>query len=51
MHQEYPHMVYRDGAVGDDWLIVADADEEAKAASKGYVRLDAPKRRKAKVQE
>jgi hypothetical protein len=48
---EYPHMLYRDGVVGDDWLIVADAEEEAKAARKGYLRHDAPKKRKPKDQE
>lgn len=36
--QEYPHMLYQGGEVGEDWVIVADAAEEAEVAAKGYVR-------------
>ena len=48
---EYPHMLYKDGAVGEDWRIVADAAEETVAAEAGYLRAgESPKRaRKGKA--
>jgi hypothetical protein len=45
---EYPHMLYKDGEIGEDWVIVYDADEEAKATKLGYIRHDAPKPEKRK---
>jgi hypothetical protein len=47
---EYPHMLYKDGEIGEDWVIVYDAEEEAKAVKHGYIRHGAPKpdKRKAK---
>ena len=37
-HQEYPHMLYRDGKVCDDYMIVGDPGEEAAAKKQGYAR-------------
>lgn len=46
-HQEYPHMLYKDGTVGDDFMVVADPGEEAAAAKDGYARADAKATKKA----
>jgi hypothetical protein len=40
---EYPHMLYKDGEIGEDWVIVWNAEEEAKAVKQGYIRHGAPK--------
>lgn len=38
MHQEYPHMLYKAGVVGRDYMVVADPGEEAAAKKDGYFR-------------
>lgn len=38
MHQDYPHMLYLGGKLGAEYLIVADAGEEAHAKSEGFTR-------------
>lgn len=49
MHQEYPHMLYRDGKVGADHLVVDNPGEEAAAKAQGYLRVGAkPEKTKAK---
>lgn len=47
-HQEYPHMLYKNGKVGDDYMIVADPGEEAAATKDGYARADEKPAKKAK---
>lgn len=54
---EYPRMLYKGGnlpkagvepKVGDDYVIVADAGEEAHAVKEGYSRHDAKAEKAAK---
>lgn len=48
MENEYPLMLYKDGDLLGEWVIVNDAAEEAAQAEAGYVRHDAKPAKKAK---
>lgn len=45
---DYPHMLYKNGEPGDDYMIVADPGEEAAAEKDGYARANAAPAKKRK---
>ena len=52
MYQEFPKALYRDGNAEGEYVIVADAAQEAARRAEGFrgaqEKADEPKRRKAK---